>query len=155
MALSQARLTPHHHSSGASPACSPVAASRRALHMSSRSRGCRLEDRKCPQRVPLASLVQKPKSSAQGLRSQETGRRKGRSRVRTLRDLPLSAYPWQSKMALGYGWHHSAKIHVLWLCCFPKSVCTQTHIVPTRCTFFLTGSSYITYFFFYLLYNSS
>lgn len=76
MALGQARLTPHRHSSGASPVCSPAAASRRALHTSSRSRGCRLEDRNT---VPSAPPVQKPKSPARRLRSQETGRRKSES----------------------------------------------------------------------------
>lgn len=46
MAPGEAWLTPHHHSLGASPICSPGAASRRVLHTSSHSKGCHLEDRK-------------------------------------------------------------------------------------------------------------
>lgn len=54
MALREAWLTPRRHSLAASPVCSPGAASRRVLHTSSHSKGCRLEDRKrCALSPPL------------------------------------------------------------------------------------------------------
>lgn len=53
MALVEARLTPRRHSLAASPVCSPGAASRRAPHTSSHSKGCRLEDRKWCALSPL------------------------------------------------------------------------------------------------------
>lgn len=79
MALGQARLTPRRHSLAASPACSPGAASRRALRTSCHSKGCRLEDRRrCALSPPRK---QKALSPALGLCSQATGRKRGVSQV--------------------------------------------------------------------------
>ena len=70
----EASLTPRRHSLAASPVCSPGAASRRVLHTSSHSKGCRLEDRKrCTLSPPW---MQKALSPALGPYSQGTGRKR-------------------------------------------------------------------------------
>ena len=79
MALGEAWLTPHRHSLAASPVCSPGAASRRVLHTSSHSKGCRLEDRKrCALSPPW---MQKALSPVLGLYSQGTGRKRAVSQA--------------------------------------------------------------------------
>lgn len=75
----EASLTPRRHSLAASPVCSPGAASRRVLHTSSHSKGCRLEDRKrCTLSPPW---MQKALSPALGPYSQGTGRKMGVSQA--------------------------------------------------------------------------
>lgn len=99
MALGEAWLTPRHHSLAASPVCSPGAASRRALHMSSHSKGCRLEDRKwCALSPPW---MQKALSPALGLYSQATGRERGVSQVTiSTQSRPLGHTPRTSQLDL-------------------------------------------------------
>ena len=100
MALGEARLTPRRHSLAASPVCSPGAASRRALHTSSHSKGCRLEDRKrCALSPPW---MQKALSPALGLYSQATGGERGVSQVTisTQSRRPLGHTPRTSQLDL-------------------------------------------------------
>ena len=75
MAPGEAWLTPHHHSLGASPICSPGAASRRVLHTSSHSKGCHLEDRKRCALSPLGCRRQH--LLPWGYRAKDLGERRG------------------------------------------------------------------------------
>lgn len=101
-------LTPRHHSLRASPVCSPGAASRTVPHMSSRSRGCHLEDRKpCCPKPPLVWNAMSPARASQAERLRE---RVCQAWVPTQPDLPLRANPPHSTAARTPRPHCSAAI---------------------------------------------
>lgn len=133
MAVGQARLTPHRHSSGASPVCSPAAASRRAPHTSSRSRGCHLEDRK---RRALSSSHAEAKVFCPGAQKPRDWEKEECVRVHTHRN--------QSWPRATDGTTVQRSTSYLTALLLSTSVAHSTPIVSTRCILFLTGSSYIT-----------
>lgn len=155
MAPGEAWLTPHHHSLGASPICSPGAASRRVLHTSSHSKGCHLEDRKRCALSPLGCRRQHLLPwgyTAKGLgERQECVKQCWAPGVIFLRHKPTARHSWTSAT-------DRAPVRRLLSAedppqspsfpCYSSSPSLSTHstsTVPMTWIFFLIGSLYLCY----------